>query len=272
MARDTLADMFSAYLKRWKLTPDGTAVVTPTSRLLPVRWGGAPAMLKIAVVDEERLGGRLMVWWSGQGAARVLAHAGDAILMERAAEHASLADMARRGGDDEASRILCAVVKRLHARRGEPPPALPHLTQWFEPLGRAAEAQGGCLRVAAGAASRLLAAQRDATVLHGDMHHHNVLSFGPRGWLAIDPKGLIGERAFDYANIFLNPDHATATLPGRLGRQVRVAAEAADVDAGRLLTWVLAWAGLSAAFSLDDDACPDGALRVAELAAAELGL
>jgi streptomycin 6-kinase len=174
--------MFSAYLKRWKLTPVGTAVVTPTSRLLPVRWGEAPAMLKIAVVDEERLGSRLMVWWNGQGAARVLAHAGDAILMERAEDAASLADVARRGRDDEASRILCAVLKRLHALRGEPPLPLPDLTQWFKPLGRAAETQGGILRVAAAAASCLLAAQRDVTVLHGDMHHHNVLRFGARGW------------------------------------------------------------------------------------------
>jgi streptomycin 6-kinase len=88
---------------------------------------------------------------------------------------------------------------------------------------------------------------------------------------AIDPKGLVGERTFDYANMFLNPDHETVTTPGRMARQVRVVAEAADLDARRLLVWVLAWAGLSAAFSFDDGVCPDGALRVAELAAAELG-
>jgi aminoglycoside/hydroxyurea antibiotic resistance kinase len=42
-------------------------------------------------------------------------------------------------------------------------------------------------------------------VLHGDLHHGNVLDFGLRGWLAIDPKGLLGERGFDFANIFTNP-------------------------------------------------------------------
>jgi streptomycin 6-kinase len=40
----------------------------------------------------------------------------------------------------------------------------------------------------------LLTTQREKVVLHGDMHHGNVLNFGSRGWLAIDPKGLIGER------------------------------------------------------------------------------
>jgi len=54
----------------------------------------------------------------------------------------------------------------------------------------------------------LLADQHDVGVLHGDIHHGNILDFGPRGWLTIDPKGLIGERDFDYANLFCNPDLA----------------------------------------------------------------
>jgi streptomycin 6-kinase len=134
----------------------------------------------------------------------------------------------------------------------------------------AAEAQGGILRVAAATASNLLATQREIVVLHGDMHHRNVLNFGSRGWLAIDPKGLIGERYFDYANIFCNLDNETATMPGRLARQVRVVAEAAHLERSRLLAWVAAWAGLSAAFLLEDGLIPDGALNVAKLAAVEL--
>jgi streptomycin 6-kinase len=130
--------------------------------------------------------------------------------------------------------------------------------------------QGGILRVAAEAASRLLRAQHDVVVLHGDMHHGNVLKFGSRGWLAIDPKGLVGERGFDHANIFCNPDDQIATLPGRLTRQLRVVADAADLEPKRLLSWVLAWAGLSAAFSLEDHLPCDTALEIAKLAAAEL--
>jgi streptomycin 6-kinase len=50
-----------------------------------------PAMLKVGIVDEEKLGNQLMIWWNGKGAARVLAHAEDAILMERAEAGVSLA-------------------------------------------------------------------------------------------------------------------------------------------------------------------------------------
>jgi streptomycin 6-kinase len=261
---------FNDYLERWQLTPDGEPIFTPTSKLLPVRSDGVPAMLKIAVHHEERLGGRLMNWWNGQGAARILAYAADAILMERAEGGMSLADLARGGRDDEASRILCAVLTQLHAPRGRPPPGLVPLARWFEALEPAAEALGGILRVSATTASSLLTTQDDIVALHGDLHHSNVLYFGPRGWLAIDPKGLIGERYFDYANIFCNPDIETAATPDRLARQATVVAESANLERNRLLAWVLAWAGLSAAFLREDGLLPDGALRIAELAAAEL--
>jgi streptomycin 6-kinase len=266
-----VAIMFSNYLARWDLTPDGKPIITPTSKLLPVRAGLWPGMLKIAVIEEEKVGNKLMTWWNGHGAARVLAHSEDAILMERAEHGPSLADVARDGKDDEASRIICSVVAKLHEARPRPPCALLPLTEWFEALRRAAQSEGGILHTAVTTASKLLAGQHDALVLHGDMHHDNVLNFGSRGWLAIDPKGLIGERYFDYANIFCNPDDKTATTPGRLPRQIRVVADAAGLERNRLLEWVLAWAGLSAAFLLEDGRPPHSALRVAEIAAAELG-
>jgi streptomycin 6-kinase len=263
--------MFNEYLERWSLTPDGTPVITATSQLLPVRVAGLPAMLKIAVHHEEKRGGFLMTWWDGRGAAQVLAHSGEALLMERAQDGTSLADLARSGRDDEASRMICSVVDQLHASRNRPLPELVPLTRWFEALYPAAEAFGGILRVSAAAASNLLTAQRETVVLHGDMHHGNVLNFGSRGWLAIDPKGLIGERYFDYANILCNPDEETATAQGRLLRQANVIADAARLDLNRLLEWVVAWAGLSAAFSLEDGLPPERrALRFAELAAAQL--
>jgi streptomycin 6-kinase len=104
-------------------------------------------------------------------------------------------------------------------------------------------------------------------VLHGDIHHGNILDFRERGWLAIDPKGVIGERGFDYANLFCNPDYETAAAPGRLRRQVEIVANAAGLEQRRLLEWVLAWAGLSAAWDLNGDTPPATALMVAEMAA-----
>jgi streptomycin 6-kinase len=263
--------MFDHYLSRWGLDADGEPIVTHSSALLPVRRDGVALMLKVARAAEERAGARLMAWWDGHGAARLLAHEGDALLMERAEGHRSLVEMARGGRDEEASRILCAAAARLHAPRDHPPPpTLVPLDVWFRALEPAAAAHGGVLATAAAAARELLAEPRDVRALHGDLHHQNVLDFGARGWLAIDPKGLLGERGFDFANLFCNPDLETATAPGRLARQADVVAQAAEVERGRLLRWVLAYAGLSTSWSLEDGDEPRLALAVAEIAAAEL--
>jgi streptomycin 6-kinase len=259
------------YLAQWRLTPDGTPLTTLTSILLPVRQEGMPAMLKIATEAEERQGGESMIWWDGEGAARVLAHDADALLMERATGEGSLVEMVRNDRDDEATRIICAAASRLHAPRDRPrPPSLVPLTRWFAELEPAAGRHGGVLEVAAATARELLDKPRDVVVLHGDIHHGNILDFGPRGWLAIDPKHLVGERTFDFVNILRNPDAQVALAPGRFSRQSTVVAEAAGLDRPRLLQWTLAFAGLSAAWILGDGDQPDLDLAVAELAAAEL--
>ena len=258
--------MFEPWLDRWKLEPDGEAILTRSSRLLPVRHRGRPAMLKIACEAEERRGAALMCWWDGDGAMPVLAHAGDALLLRRAAGTRSLAAMARHGRDDAASRIVCAVAARLHASRPKPLPELVPLERWFAALWPGAERYGGVIAEAARAARDLLAALQEPTPLHGDLHHDNVLDDGGHGWRAIDPKGLHGERIFDFANIFRNPDLELATRPGRLARQADVTAEAAGLDRRRLLRWVLAYAGLSATWIRDDGDAADLDLAVAALA------
>ncbi len=256
------------HLARWDLVPDGEPIETPSSLLLAVRCNGAPAMLKIAREEEERRGFAVMAWWEGDGAAKVLARHGEALLLERATGARSLAEMVAAGQDDEASRILCNVAERLHAPRAGPRPDLVPLTRWFEALAPAARTHGGLLAEADQVARALLADPRDVVVLHGDIHHGNVLDGGERGWLAIDPKGLWGERTFDFVNILRNPDAVVALAPGRFDRQVEVLAAAASVDRRRLLDWTLAFAGLSAAWHLAEGTPADLDFKIAALAAA----
>jgi streptomycin 6-kinase len=263
------SDGFARWIARWDLTPDGAQIVTHSSRLLPVRCKGLPAMLKVAP-GEEKDGGIILQWWDGDGAARVYALEGDAVLMERIEGSRSLVDMARLGEDDEATHILCAATNRLHRLRDKPLPKLTTLQEWFEPLAPAAAQRGGLLAQAHATARDLLAAPRDVVVLHGDIHHGNILDGGERGWLAIDPKGLLGERTFDYANMLRNPDEEMALRPGYFARQTTIIAEAARVERRRLLQWVLAFCGLSAAWIYADGDSPDFDLAIARLAVDEL--
>ena len=258
------------HLARWELVPDGEPIETRSSLLLAVRCNGEPAMLKIAREEEERRGGALMAWWAGDGAARVVARHGAALLLERVSGPLSLADMVASGQDDGATRILCAVAARLHAPRPEPQPDLMPLSCWFEALAPAARTHGGVLAEADAMARGLLAEPRDVVVLHGDIHHGNVLDGGVRGWLAIDPKGLLGERTFDFVNILRNPA-STALASGRFLRQVELLANAAALERRRLLAWTLAFAGLSASWCLADGTPADLDFGIARLAAEALG-
>ena len=243
--------LFNTWLNRWGLTPDGEPFETHTSQLLPVVVvkNGQKAILKITDDDSERIGCELMVWWNGNGAAKVLAHAVGAILLERATGTGSLADMSWTGNDAQACRIICHAASRLHLSRNASTPALTPLHHWFRDLAPAAKKHGGILTRCDSVANVLLSSPHDEVVLHGDLHHGNILDFGTRGWLAIDPKGLVGERGFDYANIFTNPDLAEPTRPVAIEpdiftQRVNIVSEVARIERQRLLMWIVAWCGL----------------------------
>lgn len=229
-------------------------------------------MLKVAKSEEERLGFEVMRWWSGLGTAEVYEHAESAILMERACGSKSLTTMAMTDHDDEASRIICSVVFRLHSHNSNNPPSnLLTLPTWFRGLERAAKIRSEFFAKTYSIAESLLRSQQDIVVLHGDIHHANILDFGQKGWLAIDPKHIIGERSYDYVNLFLNPNAEFALKPGRLMKQLHLISNEADLDINRLLKWIISYAGLSAAWSIEDNENPHLAQEIGKIGLELLG-
>jgi len=254
--------VFEPWLARWSLVPDGKPIRTHASHLLPVLQGGAPAMLKLPEVEDERRAYLPLEYWNGDGAARLLARSanGEAMLIERATGKRSLAAMARSGaaGDDEATAILCDAITALQKPRGPAPSGLIPLETWFKDLFPAATRHGGLIARAAEAATALLPAQREILPLHADLHHDNVLDFAKRGWLAIDPKSVIGDRAFEYTILFCDPDLAdpeppVAVAPGAFERRLEIVLAKSGLERKRLLRWIIAWCGLSASWFLEDD-------------------
>ncbi|MEJ3404267.1 aminoglycoside phosphotransferase family protein [Rathayibacter sp. YIM 133350] len=273
----------AGWLQRWRLRVDGDILTTASSTLIPVvTEGGTAAMLKLSHSEEEERGAALLAAWNGAGAVPVLRLHGEALLEQRATGSRSLVRLVESGNDDDATRILCSTVATLHAAsttvtdaaRNQGLPLarstreatldLVPLRRWFRELFRHADDLGALHREAAGWAAELLAAPQDEVALHGDIHHGNVLDFGEQGWLAIDPKGLLGERAFDYCNLFCNPSHATA-LP-LVERRFALVTELAGLDARRFARWVVAWCALSSTwFTIDgDEAHAEGARAIGE--------
>lgn len=101
-----------------------------------------------------------------------------------------------------------------------------------------------------------LTASMDAPVLlHGDLHHDNILAAQRHPWLAIDPKGLVGEPAYETGALLRNPlpQLLQTAQPGRiLARRIDQLAEELALDQARIRGWALAQAVLSAWWSVED--------------------
>ena len=263
--------MSEPYLSRWRLRRDGAAIETPHAQLWPVLTAdGELAMLKVSSETEEQNGHRLLRWWDGDGAARLLAHEGPAILIERARGD-SLRQRSIDGNDDACTTILCQVLQQLHRPRSAPPAELVCLRTWFADLLQPRAALPPLLEQCRSLAEELLQDEQEIRPLHGDLHHDNVMDFGARGWLAIDPKRLLGDRAFDYTTLFSNPDLCgpgihVATRPERFAARLEQVSTLAGLERARLLRWIAASMGLSAVWFRDDGDPADVDEAVARMA------
>jgi streptomycin 6-kinase len=196
------------------------------------------------------------------------------------AEGPDLVPLVRAGRDEEATRIIAQGLNTLHACSTgvRLPTPLLTLEDRFASLRRKAEEdlrQGteSMYVLAWAVAKRLLESPVDRCVLHGDIHHGNFHLSLSRGWLALDPKGLIGERSYDVANALMNP--VTTPQVTQSPRRFRACAEIFSSEMGleltRVFNFAFAHACLSANWSLEDGEDPSPSLRVAEIAKAACG-
>jgi streptomycin 6-kinase len=224
------------------------------------------AVLKINFPDEEsEHEPDALALWDGRGAVKLLAYdrGRRALLLERCRPGTTLWDVA---DEAEANRIAA----RLLVRIWRPPPKV-HLfrlladeaARWAEQLPRRWEELGrpferSLVEHAVGVARDLSATQQDEVVLHQDYHGGNVVRAEREPWLVIDPKPLVGERAFDAASLLRDrrDELARDSAPGhRIRRRLDQLTAELALDRERLRGWgivhALAW-GLSGDDHEDD--------------------
>lgn len=264
-----MTNSLSHYLNQWQLADPQPLAKTATSTVYTVTYHGERVVLKLLTpigVDDEQSGAVALDYWQGSGAVKLLRHGHNAHLLEYA-DGDNLTSLVERGGDEQAAEIIGTVLNQLHAVQSPIPDGLWTLERRFRSLfERAEQFPDTIFARAAVVARRLLDDPRDVRVLHGDMHHYNVRQ-SARGWLAYDPKGVLGERAFDAANTLCNPDGVPDLLrcEARLLRNAEILARVMGVDLRRLLGFIFAYACLSAAWTLEDpNADASLALTVAE--------
>ena len=199
--------------------------------------------------------------YDGHGAARLLAvdREREVMLLERLEPGTLLLAVE---DDEEATSIAAGVMRELWrpVPSSHPFPSVADWGQGFARLRQRFDGGSGPFPPALLDEAERLFAELDASagppvVLHGDLHHYNILASGPRGWLAIDPKGLIGEPAYEIGAFLRNrlpeplPNPEAARLTAR--RMDQFAAEL-GVDRARVRGWALSQAVLSAWWSLED--------------------
>lgn len=235
---------FTDTASRLGLALDGPVTDTLSGLVGRVARGGELLMLKLTYETEEHVGARALQWWGGDGAARVVQLDGRAVVMERLGE-----PLRRLVSDDQvATAVICDVVERLHAHaNATEPQGFPSLRQWMASLLTDTDPR---FAVARDLAERLLGEDAEPVLLHGDIHHENVLDGGRRGWLAVDPKGVVGPRAFDYCNTFTN--WTLEQSIEHFDTRLEAVADRSGVERGRMLQWIVAWSALSGIWHLED--------------------
>jgi streptomycin 6-kinase len=258
-----LPDQIEQIAKRWALTLGRHFPGIIYNYVAPAtRADGTPCVFKLSrYVDETRNEIAALQLWDGDGAARLLQADPDigALLIERLEPGTMLSEEA--ASDDDAATIIAAGILRQLWR---PAPqderhGLRPLATWFDAYERNREAlsrgDGGFpagLFLRADAVRRDLFASTDTQiVLHGDLHHFNVLRAQRAEWLAIDPKGLSGDRCFDVCQFFRNPMPA-GVAPAVNSRRLDIFCSELGLDRERAKAWCLVHAVLDACWDYED--------------------
>lgn len=246
-----------------------------------MRADGAAVVLKTcAFSDEFEHGLAALRIFAGRGIARLLEFDEEqkVMLLERLQPGTMLASLFPEQ-DEQATSILAGVMRQLW----RPAPAehnFPTVEQLGQGLTRLrARYAGGygpfpprLVDEAMDLFTALSASAPQTMLLHGDLQHHNILR-ADETWLAIDPKGVVGDPGYEVGASFYNPMPHLLDVPDlehMLARRVAQLSEELGMDRARIRGWGLAQCVLNAWNLVENDQLsmnPHGMLRCADILA-----
>lgn len=209
---EQLPSLVQSCYDKWALTQDGEFQDLSFNFALPVRRLGERAVLKLGPHPKGLAReARALLAYDGCGAVRLLEQdeSAGALLMERALPGNSL----RESTEQEALASVSVVAERLLSVKTE------KLSKAFTPVGTwglgfekfLRESQGThsipteMIFEADGIFKQLQRTAERETLLHADLHQSNILKAEREEWLAIDPKGIWGDPAYELGAFVRNP-------------------------------------------------------------------
>lgn len=186
----------------------------------------------------EMIGADILSLWDGNGAVKLIDRSGNAMLLEWLPGQ-SLRERAPRGQDQMAARVISELSLKLRLPAAE---GFLDLRDHFSGALPKAEISGfpEPYRDAFGRAQAmwhtLLRTTEETCLMHGDLNHDNIL-WSDRGWVVIDPKGIVADPCYEFGVVFRNPvgEEARAARPERILQLAELLAKGANLDRTRIL-------------------------------------
>jgi streptomycin 6-kinase len=229
---------------RWKLSLEPPFQQSFVSIVFPAKLAdGLPRVLKIQYPDwESEHEAEALRLWNGHGTVRLFdfdpAH--HALLLERCRPGDHLSTI----GATQALEVLVGLLPRLWVPAGAPFRSLSdEAAGWLQELPESWDRAGRpfereLLEAALDAIGRLGPTQREQVLLHQDLHGDNVLRSEREPWLVIDPKPLVGEKAFSLAPIIRSSEFGYSRR--EIIHRLDTLSAALRVDRERARLWALA--------------------------------
>jgi streptomycin 6-kinase len=257
---DSLPALVVACLQKWDLSLAGDPFELSFNYVVPVLQAAEfTAVLKLGVPTPEFASeARALRLFRGHGAVVLLEsdESLGALLLERVNPGNTLATLNDQVQATEIAaqtmlKLWQATIANVEFRSLESwTGGLGQLRAHFS--GTTGPLDAGLVDLAENIRAELLQGKQPSRLLHADLHHFNILYGTGSGWVAIDPKGVIGDPSYEPASFLLNPD--PAIFLDRSIQQARVAmlAEHLNMDAKRIVRWAFFHAVLSAWWTIED--------------------
>ncbi|EKD75185.1 MAG: Streptomycin 6-kinase [uncultured bacterium] len=253
---DGLPDLLNTYETKLQLKLDGCYVDANFNYVAPAYLtDGSYAVLKCSPPDQSQKQEALALrHYNGQGCVQLLFFDENAgVMLLEKAEPGHLLE--NYSNDAQACEFAIEIMRRLH-KSVENIDRFPSLNDWFDGFNKLRQRFDGktgpfpetLIDKAEKISSDLLASMSKNVLLHGDLHYANILSSDKHGWIAIDPKGVVGEPEFEIPLPRLGHSPDKKTIQQNIDRFVAIS----GFDRERVVSWIFVKATLAAWWSFED--------------------
>jgi streptomycin 6-kinase len=221
-------------------------------------------VLKVCFPDDETPTEReALRLFDGRGAAQLIDadEERSALLLERLEPGTKLSELCET--DDEGATDAAVGVMRSLRRPAPPAHDFPTVADWGRGFARHRASFDGktgplpprLFDEAEALFRELNDSAAEPVLLHGDLHHGNIIAASREPWLAIDPKGIVGEPAYEVGALLRNPVGAILSWPNLARvteRRVHQLSAELEFERERVRGWGLSQAMLAAVWSCED--------------------